>query len=162
MSPDAELSQNPREPYAPLVSIITPTFQHERFIHSCLRSVLAQDYGRWELIVIDDASTDRTAQIVESYARRDSRIRLVQHQTNYGTARLADTYNEALAHCAGDLIAILEGDDEWRPKKLSAQVHAFQETQVILCYGDYDQVTADGLFIARHGVHDAVGPATSS
>ena len=148
--------------YTPLVSIITPTFQHEHFIESCLRSVQAQQYDCWELIVVDDASTDRTTEIVESYAQRDSRIRLMRHEANYGVSRLSDTYNEALAQCRGELIAVLEGDDEWMPNKLFTQVPVFRDPRVVLCYADYDQITADGVLIVRHRERDAIGAGRSS
>src|SRR5918992_1991664 len=162
MNPDAGRARDHHGGYAPLVSIITPTFQHEHFIESCLRSVQGQQYDSWELIVVDDASTDRTPQIVESYAKRDSRIRLIRHDANYGVARLSDTYNQALAQSRGELIAVLEGDDEWTPNKLSTQVPVFRDPRVVLCYADYDQITADGVLIVRHGDRDAVGPGRSS
>jgi glycosyltransferase involved in cell wall biosynthesis len=145
----------------PLVSIIMPTFDHEEFIHSSLRSVLAQSYESWELIVVDDASRDRTAMIVDGYMARDSRIHLIRHQTNYGVARLSETYNEALALSRGSLIAVLEGDDEWVPEKLSIQVRVFTDPSVVLCYADYDEITSDGVLITRHGVLDAVSPSRS-
>lgn len=147
--------------YRPLVSIITPTFRHEAFIESCLRSVLAQTYPTWEVIAVDDASPDGTAEIVGQLAAGDHRIRLIRHQSNSGVARLSETYNEALAECRGQLIAILEGDDAWAPTKLAMQVPVFQDARVVLSYGDYDQVTTDGLLIGRHGVLDAVGPLRS-
>jgi glycosyltransferase involved in cell wall biosynthesis len=144
----------------PVVSIVTPTFRHQQFIERCIRSVLAQSYTSWELIVIDDASPDATAQIVERFIAQDSRIRLIRHQSNYGAARLCETYNEALGHCSGELIAILEGDDEWAPEKLAEQVPVFDEG-VVLCYSDYDEVTSEGLLIARHGIAAAAAPARS-
>jgi glycosyltransferase involved in cell wall biosynthesis len=147
--------------YAPLVSVITPTFRHEAFIESCLRSVLAQTYPTWELIAVDDASPDRTVEIVAQLAAGDDRIRLVRHHSNSGVARLSDTYNEALAQCRGQLVAVLEGDDAWAPAKLALQVPVFQDDRVVLSYGDYDQVTTDGVLIGRHGVLDAVGPLRS-
>lgn len=143
--------------FAPVVSIVTPTFRHQHFIERCIRSVLAQSYASWELIVIDDASPDATAGIVERFVARDSRIRLIRHQSNYGAKRLCETYNEALGHCSGELIAILEGDDEWVPEKLAQQVPVFEDERVVLCYSDYDEVTAEGLLIARHGVGAAAG-----
>jgi glycosyltransferase involved in cell wall biosynthesis len=145
----------------PVVSIVTPTFRHQHFIERCIRSVLAQSYPSWELIVIDDASPDATAQIVERFVGQDSRIRLIRHQTNYGAGRLSETYNEALAHCSGELIAILEGDDEWAPGKLAEQVPVFDDKRVVLCYSDYDEVTTEGLLIARHGASAAAAPARS-
>lgn len=140
------------------MSIVTPTFRHQQFIERCVRSVLAQSYALWELIVIDDASPDATAQIVERFSSQDSRIRLIRHQSNYGAARLCETYNEALGHCRGELIAILEGDDEWAPGKLTEQVPVFDDKRVVLCYSDYDEVTTEGLLITRHGVSAAAGP----
>jgi glycosyltransferase involved in cell wall biosynthesis len=162
MSHNARDAQSHQAEYTPLVSIITPTFQHETFIESCLRSVQAQQYVAWELIVVDDASTDRTAEIVAAYANRDPRIRLIRHHTNYGVSRLSDTYNEALVQSRGELIAVLEGDDEWMPDKLATQVPVFQDAGVVLCYADYDQITADGILIVRHGDPDAITPGRSS
>lgn len=111
--------------------------------------------------MIDDASPDTTAQIVERFVGQDSRIRLVRHHSNYGAARLCETYNEALGHCSGELIAILEGDDEWASEKLAEQVPVFEDKRVVLCYSDYDEVTTEGLLIARHGVSAAAGPGRS-
>jgi glycosyltransferase involved in cell wall biosynthesis len=148
-------SSPPAVPPAPLVSIITPTFRHQQFIERCLRSVMGQSYESWELVVIDDASPDNTAQIVERFTTQDHRIRLIRHQSNYGAARLCETYNEALGHCRGELIAILEGDDEWAPGKLAEQVPVFADERVVLCYSDYDEITSEGLLITRHGVSDA-------
>lgn len=145
----------------PLVSIITPAFRHQQFIERCVRSVLGQSYGLWELIVVDDASPDDTAQIVEHFATQDCRIRLIRHQSNYGAARLSETYNEALGHCRGELIAILEGDDEWAPGKLAEQVPVFDDERVVLCYSDYDEVTTDGLLITRHRASAAASPTRS-
>lgn len=146
----------------PLVSIITPTFRHQQFIASCIRSVLDQRYSAWELIVADDASPDGTAAVVAEYAGRDKRIRLLEHQTNYGPARLHETYNEALALCRGELVAVLEGDDEWLPEKLERQVPVFSDRNVVLCYADFEEVTTDGLVIGRHGILDAIQPGRSA
>lgn len=145
----------------PVVSIVTPTFRHQQFIERCIQSVLNQRYGSWELIVVDDASPDDTPHIVERFTTQDRRIRLIRHESNYGVARLAETYNEALGHCRGELIAILEGDDEWAPGKLTEQVPVFNDQRVVLCYSDYDEVTTEGLLITRHGISDAPSRARS-
>src|SRR5215207_5731916 len=112
-----ELQGGPGAQPRPRVSIITPTFQHESFIRTCIKSVLAQENRSWALIVVDDASSDRTVEIVKQYIAQDQRIRLIRHSENYGIARLSDSYNEALALCRGELVAVLEGDDEWMPGK---------------------------------------------
>src|SRR6267378_4285585 len=92
---------------SPLVSIITATFNHEPFIASCIESVLGQSYSNWEQIIIDDGSTDKTADVIRGYS--DRRIRFI-HQANHGIEALALTYNHALSQAKGEIIAILEGD----------------------------------------------------
>lgn len=116
----------------PLVSIITPTYNQERYIARCMDSVLAQSYDHWEQIVVDDGSGDRTAEIVESY--RDPRIRCIR-LPHRGLAALGETYNTALAVAKGELIAILEGDDLWPADKLAVQVPAFADERVFLAWG---------------------------
>lgn len=124
-----------------LVSIITPTYNHERYIAQCIQSVLAQSYPRWELLIMDDESPDRTPEIVRSFA--DNRIRY-HMQLHRGIHGLADTYNDALRLARGDLIAILEGDDFWPPDKLATLVPAFNRPDVVLAYGLARIVRSDG------------------
>ena len=116
----------------PLVSIITPTYNHEKFIGQCIESVLAQTYPNWEQIIIDDSSTDRTAEVISRY--RDRRIKYIR-QDNVGIWRLSETYNKAPQCSQGDLIAVLEGDDFWLPWKLERQVPAFNKKEVVLSWG---------------------------
>lgn len=116
----------------PLVSIITPTYNHERFIAQCIESVLAQTYPHWEMIIVDDGSTDKTAAIVKRY--QDPRIRYF-YQEHKGPFRLGETYNFALRQSQGDLIAILEGDDWWPPDKLERMVPLFENPKVVLAHG---------------------------
>jgi glycosyltransferase involved in cell wall biosynthesis len=116
----------------PKISIITPTFNHERYMASCIDSVLAQTYPNWEQIIIDDGSTDKTAEIVAQYG--DERIRYVR-QENVGIWRLHETYNKALALSRGEIIAVLEGDDFWPPKKLEKQMRIFERPEVVLTWG---------------------------
>src|ERR1700690_1726677 len=118
--------------HTPLVSVVTPTYNHERFIGPCIESLLGQSYPDWEQIIIDDGSTDDTGKIVSTY--RDSRIRY-HSQANQGPFELAKTYNRALALARGELIAILEGDDYWPANKLATLIPAFQDEAVVLAYG---------------------------
>jgi glycosyltransferase involved in cell wall biosynthesis len=126
---------------SPLVSIITPTYNHEKFIRSCIESVLRQTYQNWEQIIIDDGSTDATAQIVREYC--DDRIRYY-YQENAGIEALAHTYNRALSLARGELVAILEGDDFWPGDKLSRMVPAFEDSSVVLAYGEMREADIDG------------------
>lgn len=116
----------------PLVSIITPTYNHEKYIAQCIGSVLSQTYTNWEMIIIDDGSTDKTPDIIARYD--DERIKYFR-QENKGIWRLKDTYNKALKYAKGELVAILEGDDFWPPDKLEKQVPSFENKNVVLSFG---------------------------
>jgi len=129
------------------VSIITPTYNHEKFIKDCIESVLAQTYQNWEMIIVDDASSDRTPEIIKNYAEKEKRIKFIRHKENYGPYKLADTYNEALDISQGELIAILEGDDFWPKDKLKRQVKTFSDPNVVMSYGKAIEVGPRGRII---------------
>lgn len=131
------------------MSIITPAYNHAETIGPCLRSVWAQSMTSWEQIVIDDGSTDDTWRIVDKLALRDPRI-VARRQTHRGIARLAETYNDALALCRGRYIAILEGDDCWPPDKLWRQtaIHVADEA-LVLSHGRAWSVR-DGRIVGRY------------
>lgn len=115
----------------PLISIITPTYNHAKYIGECIESVKAQTYSNWEMIIIDDGSNDNTLEIAKSFSESDSRINVI-HQKNIGVFRLVETYNKALDYSKGKFIAILEGDDYWEPKKLEWQVDAMEKDKSIV------------------------------
>lgn len=119
----------------PLVTVITPTYNHARWISACIDSVLSQTYPKWEQIIVDDASTDNTAQIVRGYCLADTRITYIRHDINQGPWQLAQTYNDALQVAKGDFVAILEGDDLWPSHKLQTQVgwHLAHPELVLSC-----------------------------
>lgn len=129
--------------YDARVAIITATHNHERFIGPCIESVLNQTFEAWEMVVVDDGSTDATRQIVEGYRDRDPRVTLLT-QPRLGLERLAETYRAALERTTAPYVAILEGDDTWPVTKLAVQVPRFDDASVVLAYG------AAGL-IDEHG-----------
>jgi glycosyltransferase involved in cell wall biosynthesis len=131
-----------------LVSVITPTYNHERFIGECIESVLAQTYDNWEMIIVDDGSTDRTWEIVQTYAADDARI-LAFRQENKGIWRLAETYNFALEQSRGELIAVLEGDDVWARSKLAIQVPAHISGGYAISFGQTQFINASGAIFGR-------------
>ena len=94
----------------PLVSIITPTFNHRLYIADAIKSVIGQTFEDWELIIIDDGSFDNTPEIVRKF--QNPKIHFYQ-QEHKGIYRLSEIYNFALDLAKGELIAILEGDDKW-------------------------------------------------
>lgn len=99
---------------SPLVSVIIPVYNGERYLADTLRSVLAQDYRPMEVLVIDDGSTDRSGEIARGFAE----VRCLQ-QHNQGAAIAR---NVGIEHARGDLLAFLDADDSWMPNKLSLQV----------------------------------------
>ena len=109
--------------HEPLVTVVMPAYNAERFIRPALESALAQTYSNLEIIVVDDGSQDETASIVRSFAQRDSRVTLLQ-QSNAGVARAR---NLAIEEGHGDFIAPLDSDDIWYPTKIERQVQAALE-----------------------------------
>ena len=121
--------------YQPLISVITPAYNHEKYIGACIQSVLDQTWENWEQIIVNDGSTDNTAQVVKEFALKDPRIKFFDNK-NIGIFRLAETYNFALSQAKGDYIAILEGDDFWVKPKLEIQIKAMlEDPESILCWG---------------------------
>lgn len=119
----------------PIVSIIVPAYNHERFIACCIESVLKQTLKDWEMIVVDDCSTDKTQEIVNQYLG-DGRIKYVRHRENYGKEKLYLTHNESLAICKGEFITVLEGDDYWPGYRLEMQLKYFNDRNIVLCHGN--------------------------
>ncbi len=111
----------------PLVSIILPTYNRAKFLPRCLDTVFAQTYENWELIIIDDGSTDNTASVVEMYG--DARVRYI-YQQNQGVSAARNT---GIARSRGEYIALLDSDDEWLPKKLLIQLRYMQENGFEIC-----------------------------
>jgi len=115
-----------------LVSIIMPAYNAERFIAASIRSVLRQTYTDWELIVVDDGSTDKTAEVVDAFVSADARIKyFYQPNGRQGKAR-----NTAFRHSTAGLIAFLDSDDLWLPEKLELQVAALKEQSADVVYTD--------------------------
>lgn len=128
----------------PVVSILSPTYNHEKYIEQCIASVQRQTFGDWEMIILDDGSTDRTREIAEQAALLDPRIHVISQQ-NVGVFRLGETYNKGLQQAKGKFIAILEGDDLWMEDKLSRQVEIMEEDpSIVLAWGKAELINVDG------------------
>jgi glycosyltransferase involved in cell wall biosynthesis len=116
----------------PVVAAIMPTYNHAAFVGEAIGSVLAQTFEAWELIVVDDGSTDETLEIVRRY--RDPRIRILA-RAHAGLPGLGAAYRAALESSTAPLLAIIEGDDTWPPDKLARQIADFDDPGVVLSYG---------------------------
>lgn len=116
----------------PLVSIITPAYNSAATIEVTIESVIKQTYENWELIVVDDGSTDSTASIVSNFINQDNRIYLIKSPKNTGIPGRAK--NMALLKAAGELIAFIDADDFWDREKLTIQVPYMVASDIDLCY----------------------------
>ena len=118
----------------PLVSVIMPAYNAERFIEEAIRSVMSQTVSDWELIVIDDCSTDNTFQIAQHLMTQDSRIILLRNSENSGVAK---TRNRGIECAKGNYIAFLDSDDIWHSEKLERQLNKIQAVDAGMCYCSY-------------------------
>lgn len=124
-----------------LVSIIIPTYNSADFIADTLASVQQQTYPNWEVILVDDGSTDTTLTIAQNIAQTDHRIRIFKNLTNSGTGV---TRNNALHHCQGNYIAFLDADDLWKSNKLERQLQFMQEQQQPFTFSFYECIDEAG------------------
>jgi len=108
------------------VSVIMPTFNNAKYIASAIDSVLAQTFQNFELIVVDDGSTDNTKQIMDAYLKTDSRIKYVYQENSGGAARPKNT---GIKIAGGIYIAVLDSDDIWLPSKLERQVRVLKKSE---------------------------------
>lgn len=118
-----------------LVSIIMPSWNTAGFIGKSIESVLQQTYTDWELIIVDDCSTDNTDEIVAGYD--DARIRYIKNESNSGAAL---TRNRALRAAKGEWIAFLDSDDLWAPEKLERQLAFMQKNGYVFSYHEYVKI----------------------
>lgn len=119
---------------APLVSIILPNYNNAKYVGEAIESVLSQTYTNWELIVIDDGSTDNSVEIIQKYAAQDERIKWLINATNKGVSA---SRNEGLKRYRGEFICFLDSDDVFLPNKLTDQVACLQQNENIdLVYSD--------------------------
>ena len=123
------------------VSVIMPAFNCDRTILQSIRSVQAQSFEDWELIVVDDGSTDRTAELVEQARAQDPRVVLLRSRENLGAWNARNTAIEA---AGGRYVAFLDSDDLWLPRKLEIQLAHMREHECALGYSSYSMFYEDG------------------
>ena len=124
---------------AGLVSIIMPSYNTASFIEETIQSVLNQTYTKWELIIVDDCSTDNTDEVLENI--KDSRIRYFKNDKNSGAAV---SRNKALREARGQWIAYLDSDDLWMPEKLEKQIHFMENNGYAFSYTNYEEIDVNG------------------
>jgi glycosyltransferase involved in cell wall biosynthesis len=152
----------------PRVSVIIPCFNQGRFLQESIDSALAQTYVDREIIVVDDGSTDESAEIAKAYGNA---VRLIR-QANGG---LSAARTHGISQSRGSLIALLDADDRWLPRKLELAVDGFRTSEVGLVHGGYRKIPAshhragdvpkrDGLFATFHDLlrENSIGPPSSA
>jgi len=127
--------------YNPLVSIITASYNSQPYIAHTIRSVQQQTYTNWEMIIVDDCSTDNSLELIEEFLK-DPRVKLLRHNKNKG---IVAARNYAIERSGGNIIAILDSDDIWMPYKLERQIAIYRKTPgTAMVYSDYDYINDDG------------------
>lgn len=111
----------------PKISIIIPTYNSSEFIEKTIKSVISQTFKDWELLIVDDCSTDNTEEIINNITKNDTRIKLLKTSKNSGGP--ATPKNIGLDNSHGEYIAFLDHDDEWLPEKLEKQIEIFKNSK---------------------------------
>ena len=124
-----------------LVSIITPNWNCAKFIGETIKSVQAQTYQNWEMIIVDDCSTDNSEEVVEPYMQEDIRIRFLKNPKNSGAAV---SRNYAMREAKGKWIAFLDSDDLWAPQKLEKQIRFMVENDYHFSCHYSEDINEDG------------------
>ena len=137
---------------APKVSVCIPAYNHEKYVAECIQSVLAQSFQDFEIVITDDASTDRTVDVIESFS--DERVRLFRHSTNLGPSATA---NHNMLAASGEYIAFLPSDDLFLPGKLEKQARYLEANpQVAAVFGYVSVVDELGSCAVTDGSHASV------
>jgi glycosyltransferase involved in cell wall biosynthesis len=121
------------------VTVIVPFLNRAGTLPRCIASIRAQTFGDWELIAVDDGSTDDSVAVIEAIA--DPRIRIIRHERNRGAGAARNT---GLRAATGELIAFLDSDDEWLPQKLERQIPAIESSGAGLVLCGFEEIT-DGV-----------------
>jgi len=133
-------------PQQPLISIITPSYNASLFIEQTITSVRKQTYQNWEMIIVDDCSSDNTPDILERFNKEDDRIHVI-YLTQNGGAAVAR--NKALQHAKGRYVAFLDSDDCWKPEKLQKQLSFMQTNKFAFTFTGYELVTNEGVLLNK-------------
>ena len=124
-----------------LISIITPVYNCEKFIEKTTECVISQTYQNWEWIMVDDCSTDKSAEIIKKIAMKEDRIKYIKLNENSGAAIAR---NRALEESKGKYIAYLDSDDLWKQEKLERQIQYMEENDIAFSCTDYEKIDEEG------------------
>lgn len=117
-----------------LCSVIMPAYNSGKYIAEAIESVIKQRYTNWELLIVNDCSTDNTEEIIRTYQKQDKRIKLISLKKNQG---VANARNTAIKNAKGRYIAFLDADDYWEKEKLQEQIIFMENRKITFSYHDY-------------------------
>ncbi len=129
-------------------SLITPNFNNEKYIKQAIRSAQQQAYPHWEMVIVDDASTDRSVEIIEKLMKTDNRIKLYRHEKNLGVAQAK---HDAIVHSSGDIIVCLDGDDRLARRALAIMNRAYNKYPEEFIYANFLRCTEKWLIPYKPG-----------
>ncbi len=124
-----------------LISVITPVYNCEKLIGNTIECVQSQTYTNWELLLVDDCSTDKSAEVIEQYTKSDERIKYYKLEKNGGAAVAR---NHALKMSKGRFIAYLDADDLWKKEKLELQKKYMLKNNIAFSCTDYEKIDEEG------------------
>ena len=137
------LAANRQDENMPKVSVCIPSYNHAHYIGECIKSVLEQTFDDWDLVIVDNHSSDNTEEVVRTFA--DPRIRFFKNETNIGPAR---NWSRCVSLASGDYVAILQSDDKYLPRMLelsAAMLDAYP--RIGLTHSSFHRIDSDGNFI---------------
>jgi len=125
-----------------LVSIITPSYNSSKFIEECINSVISQTYLDWEMIIVDDRSTDNSRDLITKFAKENDRIKPIFLEENVGAA---EARNVAIKKSKGKYVAFLDSDDLWKNIKLEKQISFMNEKNIAFSFTSYQPMSENGV-----------------
>lgn len=145
-------SRRPSGPAKPVVSVVLPTFNGERYLAESIQSVIDQTLTRWELIIVDDCSTDSTPDIIDRFAKRDPRIRNIRNEENY---KLPASLNEGFALACGEYFTWTSDDNLYKPDALDTMVKYLNDHKELGgVYCDYTEIDEQGNHLSLQPAAD--------
>ena len=127
-----------------LVSIITPTYNSAKFIEETIQSVQSQTYSNWEMIIVDDGSTDTTVKIIEGIIKQDDRIQFHKLENNSGPAVARNT---AIGKAKGEYLTFIDADDIWFPNFIKNSIDVIKQTNIPFVFSSYKRANENLEFV---------------
>ena len=126
------------------VSVITPTYNAQQFLNECIQSVINQSYENWELLIVDDCSSDDSASVIQRHMQQDNRIKYFKTSNPSGSPILPR--NIGIEKAQGRYIAFLDSDDVWLSNKLETQLKMFEQYEdMAISFSNYEKMTENGM-----------------